>query len=43
MLIQGDCLQEMKNIETDKIDLLFCDLPWSATSCKWDCALDPLP
>ena len=40
MLIQGDCLQEMKNIETDKIDLLFCDLPWSATSCKWDCALD---
>jgi len=40
MLIQGDCLQEMKNIETDKIDLLFCDLPWAATSCKWDCALD---
>ena len=40
MLIQGDCLQEMKNIETDKIDLLFCDLPWQCTSCKWDCALD---
>ena len=40
MLIQGDCLEEMKNIETDKIDLLFCDLPWQCTSCKWDCALD---
>ena len=42
MLIKGDCLQEMKNIETDKIDLLFCDLPWGgrSTSCKWDCALD---
>lgn len=40
MLINGDCLEEMKKIEDNKIDLLFCDLPWSATSCKWDCALD---
>jgi DNA modification methylase len=30
----------MKTIEDNKIDLLFCDLPWAATSCKWDCALD---
>ena len=30
----------MKNIEDDKIDLLFYDLPWVATSCKWDCAID---
>ena len=40
MLILGDCLEEMKKIEDNKIDLLFCDLPWQATSCKWDCALD---
>jgi DNA modification methylase len=40
MLINGDCLEEMKKIEDNKIDLLFCDLPWEATSCKWDCALD---
>ncbi len=40
MLILGDCLEEMKKIEENKIDLLFCDLPWQATSCKWDCALD---
>jgi len=40
MLIKGDCLTEMKNIEDNTVDLLFCDLPWSATSCKWDCALD---
>jgi len=40
MLIKGDCLAEMKNIEDNTVDLLFCDLPWAATSCKWDCALD---
>ena len=40
MLVLGDCLTEMKNIEDDTIDLLFCDLPWSATSCRWDCVLD---
>lgn len=40
MLINGDCLEEMKKIESNKIDLLFCDLPWAATSCKWDCAID---
>ena len=40
MLINGDCLEEMKNISDNKIDLLFCDLPWAATSCKWDCAID---
>ena len=40
MLIKGDCLTEMKKIEDNTVDLLFCDLPWSATSCSWDCALD---
>jgi DNA modification methylase len=30
MIINGDCLEEMKNIEDNKIDLLFCDLPWVA-------------
>ena len=40
MLIKGDCLNEMKNIPDNTIDLLFCDLPWAATCCKWDCALD---
>ena len=40
MLIQGDCLEEMKNIETNSIDLLFCDLPYGQTQCKWDCLID---
>lgn len=36
----GDCLEIMKNIETNSIDLLFCDLPYGQTSCKWDCLID---
>jgi len=39
-IINGDCLEEMKGIEDNKIDLLFCDLPFGCTSCKWDCLLD---
>ena len=40
MLIQGDCLEAMKTMETNSIDLLFCDLPYGQTSCKWDCLID---
>jgi DNA modification methylase len=40
MLIQGDCLEAMKTIETNSIDLLFCDLPYGETNCKWDCLID---
>jgi len=40
MIINGDCLEEMKNIEDNKIDLLFCDLPYGCISCKWDIELD---
>ena len=39
-LYLGDCLEVMKDIETNTIDLLFCDLPYGQTSCKWDCLLD---
>lgn len=39
-LIHGDCLEEMKKIKDDSIDLLFCDLPYNQTSCAWDCAID---
>ena len=35
-LINGDCLIEMKNIEDRSIDMIFCDLPYGTTSCKWD-------
>jgi len=39
-LIQGDCLEKLKELENNSIDLLFCDLPYGETSCKWDCKID---
>tara|TARA_R110000822_G_scaffold27094_7_gene81208 strand:+ start:356 stop:1072 length:717 start_codon:yes stop_codon:yes gene_type:complete len=35
-LILGDCLEVMKTIETGSIDMIFCDLPYGTTACKWD-------
>lgn len=39
-LFNDDCLEKMKDIENEEIDLLFCDLPYGETSCKWDCEID---
>ena len=39
-LINGDCLEEMKNMSDNSIDFLFADLPYGQTSCKWDCLID---
>ena len=36
LLLNGDCLELMKDIEDDSVDLIFCDLPYGQTSCKWD-------
>jgi len=35
-IINGDCLEMMKDIPDESIDLLFCDLPYGQTSCSWD-------
>ena len=35
-LINGDCLEEMKNIESWSIDLILTDPPYGTTACKWD-------
>jgi site-specific DNA-methyltransferase (adenine-specific) len=39
-LINGDCLEKMKDISDNSIALLFCDLPYGQTSCKWDSLID---
>ena len=39
-LFNDDCLEKMKDIKDESIDLLFCDLPYGQTSCKWDCEID---
>jgi len=40
LLLQGDCLELLKEIPDESIDLIFCDLPYGQTSCKWDCKID---
>ena len=39
-LRNGDCLEVMKELDDDSVDLLFADLPYGQTSCKWDCLID---
>ncbi len=39
-IFNGDCLDKMKDLKDDSIDLIFCDLPYGQTSCKWDCKID---
>ena len=39
-LINGDCLEKLKEIPDNSIDLVFADLPYGQTSCKWDCKID---
>ena len=35
-LIQGDCLEEMKNIPDGSVDMVLADLPYKETGNKWD-------
>lgn len=35
-LYLGDCLEKMKKLEDDSIDMLLVDLPYGTTNCKWD-------
>ena len=39
-IYNGDCLEIMKAIPDNSIDLIFCDLPYGCTSCEWDCPID---
>lgn len=38
-LWQGDCLDLMKEIPDNSVDMIFCDLPYGTTACKWDKAI----
>jgi len=35
-LMQGDCLERMKEIQSGSIDLILTDPPYGTTACKWD-------
>jgi site-specific DNA-methyltransferase (adenine-specific) len=39
-LINGDCLEELKKLESNSIDLVICDLPYGITEFKWDKKID---
>lgn len=39
LLGQGDCLELMKLVPTNSIDLILCDLPYGTTACKWDAVI----
>ena len=38
--LNGDCLKLLNDIDDNSVDLVFCDLPYGPTSCKWDCKID---
>ena len=35
-LINGDCLEVMKQIPDKSIDMILCDPPYGTIACKWD-------
>ena len=39
-LLNGDCLELLTEVADTSVDLVFCDLPYGQTRCKWDCKLD---
>lgn len=38
-LLNGDCLELMKELPDGSVDLILCDLPYGTTDCSWDSVL----
>lgn len=34
--LYGDCLELMKQLPEQSVDMILCDLPYGTTKCKWD-------
>jgi len=39
-LMQGDCLERMKEIPDGSVDMVLTDPPYGTTACKWDAVID---
>ena len=39
-ILNGDCLELMKTIPDNTVNLILCDLPYGTTKCKWDSVID---
>ncbi len=35
-LLHGDCLEQLKKLEAESVDMVLADLPYGTTACKWD-------
>lgn len=35
-LLHGDCLELMRDLPDNSVDMILCDLPYGTTACKWD-------
>jgi DNA modification methylase len=42
-LKNGDCLELLKTIPSNSIDLIICDVPYGTTACKWDVIIPFIP
>lgn len=38
--MHGDCLERMKEIPDDSVDMVLADPPYGTTQCKWDSIID---
>lgn len=36
IMMNGDCLELMKRIPDNYVDMILCDLPYGTTACAWD-------
>lgn len=39
-VVKGDCLDVMKQLSENSIDMILCDLPYGTTQNKWDSVID---
>jgi len=39
-LMQGDCLERMKEIPDGSVDMVLCDPPYGTVKCRWDSVVD---
>ena len=35
-IFNEDCLEGMKSLADDSVDMILCDLPYNLTDCAWD-------
>ena len=39
-LLHGDCLELMKDIPDDSVNMICCDMPYGTTACQWDVIIE---